>query len=88
MAEAVKVIVRCRPMNQREKNLGCAEIVCMTSGIQCAIVNPESPNDPPKDFTFDGAYFTDSTTEQIYNDVCFELVEVTFLISIKGANHY
>uniref|UniRef100_A0A8R1DVQ1 Kinesin-like protein n=3 Tax=Caenorhabditis japonica TaxID=281687 RepID=A0A8R1DVQ1_CAEJA len=28
-----------------------------------------------KDFTFDGAYFMDSTGEQIYNDIVFPLVE-------------
>ena len=78
MAEAVKVIVRCRPMNTRERNLNCGEVVSMTSQTQCTIVNPDAQSDPPKDFTFDGAYFTDSTTEQIYNDVCFDLVEVDF----------
>lgn len=31
---------------------------------------------PPKTFTFDGAYFMDSTTEQIYNEIVYPLVEV------------
>ena len=35
------------------------------------------PNDPPKSFTFDGVYGEDSTTEQIYNDIGFGLVEVS-----------
>ena len=30
---------------------------------------------PPKNFTFDGAYFVDSTTKQIYEDVGFALVD-------------
>jgi kinesin family protein 3/17 len=30
---------------------------------------------PPKSFTFDGAYDTDSITQTIYNDICFPLVE-------------
>ena len=36
------------------------------------------PNDPPKSFTFDGVYGEDSTTEQIYNDIGFGLVEVIY----------
>ena len=41
----------------------------------CSMVNPSLPNDPPKSFTFDGVYAEDSTTEQIYNDIGFALVE-------------
>jgi hypothetical protein len=43
---------------------------------QCSIQNPADKKAPPKSFTFDGAYFTDSTTEQIYADIGFGLVEV------------
>ena len=34
------------------------------------------PNSEPKSFTFDGVYGTNSTTEAIYNDNGFDLVEV------------
>ena len=44
---------------------------------QCSIVNVKDPNAPPKLMTFDGAYYTDSTTEAIYNEIAFPLVEVT-----------
>lgn len=43
---------------------------------QCNIVNPNDKNAPAKTFTFDGAYYTDSTTEQMYNEIVFPLVEV------------
>lgn len=77
MAEAVKVIVRCRPLNEREKSLNCSVVVKMDSSKgSCEIVKPKS-KDPPKAFTFDGAYFTDSTTEQIYNDIGYPLVDVS-----------
>ena len=76
MAEAVKVIVRCHPMNQREKDLKCEAVVEMESGIgQCYLHKPKDRSQPPKTFTFDGAYYMDSTTETIYNDICFPLVE-------------
>ena len=77
MAEAVKVIVRCRPMNARENALKCGIVVKMDGGRgYCAIQKPKS-KDPPKSFTFDGAYFTDSTTETIYNDIAYPLVDVS-----------
>lgn len=75
--ECVRVIVRCRPMNEREKNLKCKPCVTMESKRgQCTIKNPGDPKAPPKMFTFDGAYYTDSTTENIYNEIAYPLVEV------------
>ena len=44
--------------------------------LSCCISNPAEPNLPPKAFTFDGVYGPDSTTEAIYNDNGFGLVEV------------
>ena len=49
---------------------------------QCSIVSPKDPNAPPKVMTFDGAYYTDSTTESIYNELAFPLVEVTAYFDI------
>lgn len=39
------------------------------------LICPEEPDQPPKSFTFDGAYGIDSNTETIYSDVGFPLVE-------------
>ncbi|XP_001629592.2 kinesin-like protein KIF17 isoform X2 [Nematostella vectensis] len=76
MAEAVRVIVRCRPLNKREKDLKCETVLEMDSDTgQCRLHKPGDKTQPPKAFTFDGAYFIDSTTENIYNDICFPLVE-------------
>ncbi|GLH07961.1 Kinesin-like protein Klp68D [Gryllus bimaculatus] len=76
MAESVKVIVRCRPMNRREKDLCSRSVVYMDHDhCTCSIVNPADHAAPPKTFTFDGVYDTDSTTEQIYNDISYPLVE-------------
>ncbi|CAG2112872.1 unnamed protein product, partial [Medioppia subpectinata] len=75
-AEAVKVIVRCRPINQREKDLKCKIIVDIDQSCgQCSITNPNDTTAAPKTFSYDGAYFTDSFTEQIYNEIAFPLVE-------------
>ncbi|XP_021345803.1 kinesin-like protein KIF17 isoform X2 [Mizuhopecten yessoensis] len=74
--ECVKVIVRCRPMNGREKELKCNCVLAMDGKRgQCTIRNPGDSKAPPKVFTFDGAYFTDSITESIYADIAYPLVE-------------
>ena len=44
-----------------------------SSSGQVTLLSDDGTN---KDFTFDGAYFMDSTGEQIYNDIVFPLVEV------------
>ncbi|XP_054536301.1 kinesin-like protein KIF17 isoform X7 [Pan troglodytes] len=75
-SEAVKVVVRCRPMNQRERELRCQPVVTVDCARgQCCIQNPGAADEPPKRFTFDGAYHVDHVTEQIYNEIAYPLVE-------------
>ncbi|XP_006883734.1 PREDICTED: kinesin-like protein KIF17 [Elephantulus edwardii] len=75
-SESVKVVVRCRPMNQRERDLNCQSVVTVDSARgQCFIQNPGAADEPPKQFTFDGAYYMDHFTEQIYNEIAYPLVE-------------
>ena len=44
---------------------------------QCSLVNVGDAGSVPKNFTFDGVYYTDSTTETIYNEIAYPLVEVS-----------
>uniref|UniRef100_A0A8P0TH68 Kinesin-like protein n=1 Tax=Canis lupus familiaris TaxID=9615 RepID=A0A8P0TH68_CANLF len=75
-SESVKVVVRCRPMNQRERELNCQPVVTVDSARgQCFLQNPGAADEPPKQFTFDGAYYVDHFTEQIYNEIAYPLVE-------------
>ncbi|XP_045046907.2 kinesin-like protein KIF17 isoform X1 [Desmodus rotundus] len=75
-SESVKVVVRCRPMSQRERELNCQSVVTVDSARgQCFIQNPGAAGEPPKQFTFDGAYYMDHFTEQIYNEIAYPLVE-------------
>jgi len=62
----VRVAVRCRPQNDREKSMNSDLIISM-KGNQVSIQNPE--NKKKTDFTFDHAYFMDSSQDQIYNDI-------------------
>ncbi|KAM3173230.1 hypothetical protein ACTXT7_012916 [Hymenolepis weldensis] len=76
LVEAVKVIVRCRPLNNREKVLNCKEVVrIIPYRGQCSISNPSKVKDPPKTFFFDGAFDSNATNEQIYADIVYPLVE-------------
>ncbi|XP_067442633.1 kinesin-like protein KIF17 isoform X2 [Thunnus thynnus] len=75
-SESVKVVVRCRPLNDREKALGSKMVMCMDlHRCQCFIEKPGAVDEPPKQFTFDGTYFIDQTTEQMYNEIAYPLVE-------------
>ena len=46
------------------------------STLQCTLLSPVDSTTKP--FTFDGVYDQDSTTEQIYTDFGFSLVEVGY----------
>ncbi|XP_069775164.1 kinesin-like protein KIF17 isoform X2 [Narcine bancroftii] len=74
--ETVRVVVRCRPSNSREGDLNCRVVVAMDGarGL-CFIQKPGAPAEPPKQFTFDSVYYIESTTEQLYNEIAYPLVE-------------
>lgn len=76
-SESVKVVVRCRPMNQR--GAGAELPSGGDGGLRSRPVlhpDPGAADQPPKQFTFDGAYYMDHFTEQIYNEIAYPLVEV------------
>lgn len=85
MGENIKVIVRCRPLNEREKALKCKSIVRIDSKVcSCSITNPDAETkSKPKVFSFDGAYGVESSTENIYSDLVFSLVEVSIVASVN-----
>uniref|UniRef100_A0A3Q3B2I3 Kinesin-like protein n=1 Tax=Kryptolebias marmoratus TaxID=37003 RepID=A0A3Q3B2I3_KRYMA len=75
-SESVKVVVRCRPLNDREKALNSKMVLSMDlDRCQCFIEKPGAVDEPPKQFTFDGTYYIDQTTEQLYNEIAYPLVE-------------
>ncbi|VDD93142.1 unnamed protein product [Enterobius vermicularis] len=72
MAECVRVICRCRPFNVRETDLkskACVQMYADTGQVVLQSDNSE------KQFTFDGVYPPESTSEQIYDEIVFPLVE-------------
>ncbi|KAL8614241.1 Kinesin-II 95 kDa subunit [Nucella lapillus] len=76
-AESVKVVVRCRPMNDKETKDGHHRIVDMTvkKGVVEVRNLKEPPNEPPKTFTFDAVYDWDSKQQDLYDETVHDLVE-------------
>ncbi|KAG9390576.1 Kinesin protein 1B [Carpediemonas membranifera] len=60
MSDAVRVAVRVRPFNQREKDRKANVIIEMPENNpgMVRITNPKETNVPPKDFKFDFAYWS------------------------------
>jgi Kinesin motor domain len=77
MAEAVKVVVRCRPMNRKEKERKCEPIIDIDNELLQISISKGSKSvqyAEPKAFTFDGVYGPDSKQADIYNETAFPLV--------------
>lgn len=65
----VKVAVRCRPMNSKETNRGCNDIVQINSSLKSLTVKSPDTQHEEKTFTFDYVYGSDSTQIQVYKDL-------------------
>ncbi|XP_044316591.1 osmotic avoidance abnormal protein 3 [Drosophila rhopaloa] len=76
MSENIKVVVRCRPMNQMENESKCENIVEINE-YAVSVINPLARHIPKKMFIFDSAYNMITNTDEIYNEMCYSLVEST-----------
>ncbi|XP_038555803.1 kinesin-like protein KIF3A isoform X4 [Micropterus salmoides] len=64
----VKVVVRCRPLNQKEKMMSHKQAVQVDEIRGTITVNKlETPQEPPKTFTFDTVFGQDSKQLDVYN---------------------
>nr|ALP83459.1 kinesin family member 3A [Boleophthalmus pectinirostris] len=68
VSDNVKVVVRCRPLNQKETMMGHKQAVIVDEIRGTITVNKlETPNEPPKTFTFDTVFGPDSKQLDVYN---------------------
>ncbi|XP_072182236.1 kinesin-II 95 kDa subunit-like [Diadema setosum] len=76
-AESVKVIIRCRPLNDKEKGQGFERVVEMdTKRGVVEVRNPKgTPGEPKKSFTFDTVYDWNSKQRDLYDETFRPLVE-------------
>ena len=68
MAETIKVIARCRPFLPEEKS---PKIIEMGDG-KCNLAKPGGKN---YCYQFDSVFDLESTTEEIYSEVCHPRLE-------------
>ncbi|XP_069939114.1 kinesin-like protein KIF3B isoform X4 [Cherax quadricarinatus] len=76
-AEAVKVVVRCRPMNEQETANGHKRVVDMD--VDRGVVELRNikalDTDPRKTFTFDAVYDWNSKQQELYDETFRPLIE-------------
>nr|XP_033783417.1 kinesin-like protein KIF3A isoform X1 [Geotrypetes seraphini] len=67
-SDNVKVVVRCRPLNEREKAM-CNRMAVSVDEMRGTITvhKVDSPNEPPKTFTFDTVFGPESKQLDVYN---------------------
>ncbi|KAA0197417.1 hypothetical protein HAZT_HAZT011278 [Hyalella azteca] len=84
-AENVKVVVRCRPMNEQETSDGNTRVVEMD--VPRGVVEVRSAKalatDPPKAFTFDAVYDWNSKQEELYDETFRPLID-SVLMGFNG----
>ncbi|KAK1801674.1 hypothetical protein P4O66_022321 [Electrophorus voltai] len=81
-SESVKVVVRCRPMNDKERTASFERVVSMDVKLgQVAVRNPRgvSSNEHPKVFTFDSVYDWTSKQVDLYDETFRPLVDSVLL---------
>ncbi|KAL1249772.1 hypothetical protein QQF64_020777 [Cirrhinus molitorella] len=77
-SESVKVVVRCRPMNEKERTANFERVVSVDVKLgQVAVRNLRgaSSHDHPKVFTFDSVYDWNSKQMELYDETFRPLVD-------------
>ena len=75
-SDNVRVVVRCRPMNEKEVASSCSLAVNVdeSRGI-ITVRNPSArTGEPPKQFTYDRVFGVDAKQVDIYNDAARPIV--------------
>ena len=68
ISDNVKVVVRCRPLNQKEKMMANKQAVSVDEIRGTITVNKlETQHEPPKTFTFDTVFGPESKQLDVYN---------------------
>ncbi|XP_071774794.1 kinesin-like protein KIF3B [Centroberyx gerrardi] len=81
-SESVKVVVRCRPMNEKERVAKFDRVVSVDVKLgQIIVRNPReaSSHDHPKVFTFDSVYDSNSKQLDLYDETFRPLVDSVLL---------
>jgi len=72
--EAVKVAIRCRPLNSKEQSNGNIEIVKMDLQRGEIFVHKPTNDEAPKQFTFDQVYDKTAIQEGIFDNTAHPII--------------
>ncbi|XP_064481967.1 kinesin-like protein KIF3A isoform X2 [Ornithodoros turicata] len=77
VSENIRVVVRCRPLSEKEQASGCQSIVTVepVQGTITVTNTHGSREEPPKMFTFDTVFGPDSNQMEVYNQVARPIIE-------------
>ena len=75
MSETVRVVVRCRPLNSKEKADARQTIVHMDAKLGTCQIAPIDSQEPPKTFTFDSVYAPNTEQAVIYKQSASYIVD-------------
>ncbi|KAK2878501.1 hypothetical protein QQF64_011457 [Cirrhinus molitorella] len=79
-SEAVKVVMRCRPLNKKEEAMNQERIVEVDVRLgQVSVRNPKSSGSLLKTFTFDAVYDAGSKQKELYDYACKPLIDSVLL---------
>uniref|UniRef100_A0A1A8FJL4 Kinesin-like protein n=4 Tax=Nothobranchius korthausae TaxID=1143690 RepID=A0A1A8FJL4_9TELE len=79
-SESVKVVVRCRPMNEKERAAGFERMVSVDVKLgQIVVRSPRDASELPKIFTFDSVYDWTSKQIDLYDETFRPLVDSVLL---------
>uniref|UniRef100_A0A1A7YVA3 Kinesin-like protein n=1 Tax=Iconisemion striatum TaxID=60296 RepID=A0A1A7YVA3_9TELE len=79
-SESVKVVVRCRPMNEKERAAGFERMVSVNVKLgQIIVRSPRDASELPKIFTFDSVYDCNSKQIDLYDETFRPLVDSVLL---------
>ncbi|KAK3728942.1 hypothetical protein QZH41_016806 [Actinostola sp. cb2023] len=77
-SDNVRVVVRCRPLNDKEKDTGCT--MCVTVDEATGMISVQNPaarsaSEPPKRYTFDRVFAPDCKQVDVYTDAARAIIE-------------
>jgi len=78
MSEAVKVMVRARPQNSREKSMNAKKIIEVFEDTGEVTIFDPNEKDNKKTFTFDAVFDEDSKQSVVYEKSAFGIVNNIF----------
>lgn len=78
MAEAVKVMVRARPLNKRENKLNCKKVIKVFEKRREIAITDPNDSENKKTYTYDAVFDEDSRQDAVYEASAYGIVQNMF----------